>query len=178
VSQLHSMGWDQRQRICELEPSPPTEMWTTNTYDFWLFLAYHQAWQQGRKPIGFESGHRSCSVLVKLLWTQASTTWAMSPALSALIIFQIGSLFLLRSASDLEPTYASCIVGIPGLCHHAWFISEMCSLHDLASNTDFSNLCLLSSWDYRRELLYLAFSLLKHNRTCTIGMTGTLKELP
>jgi hypothetical protein len=80
------------------------------------------------------------------------TTWTISPAHFCFSYFLgIVSYFLPRLASDHNlPSY---IAGITVLHHYTlayWFFPG------LATNWDPPYLCLLSSWDYRHELLFLA----------------------
>jgi hypothetical protein len=70
--------------------------------------------------------------------------------------------FFLWLTWDLDhPTYAVCVAEITDMYHCTWLVSlDECLanlLSGLASKCDPLDLCLLSSWNYRHELPYLAF---------------------
>jgi hypothetical protein len=101
----------------------------------------------------------------------------------ALVICQIGSrVFAQAGLGHDPPNYASHEAGMTGVYHHTklywlrWGLTNF--LPKLASNLNLPNYCLLSSWDYRHEPLYLAKKFFLQWKRVTVAQRGASKSIP
>jgi hypothetical protein len=96
---------------------------------------------------------------------RCSTTWATPPVFFALVIFEIRSHIYAWAGLDHDPSIYACCIGWddrlmpPGPAFYWLGWNLMNFLPRLASNCNPPHLCLLSSQDYRRELLCPVISL-------------------